>query len=76
MCKKEEGRPCIYPLSFIKVNLNKPFKSVDVDYTGAIILNKTSDNLLIKVYICLFTCTATQAIFFSEAQNVSVDTFS
>ena len=46
-----------------------------VDYTEAIILTKTSDNLPIKIYICLFTCTATRAIFLSVAKNMSADTF-
>ena len=79
LCKKVEGRPCIYPgpppLPSIRVSLNKPFENVGVDYTGAIILTKTSDNLPLKVYICLFTCTATRAIFLSVAQDMSANTF-
>ena len=34
-----------------------------------------SDNLPIKVYICLFTCIATRAMFLSVAQNMPEDTF-
>ena len=79
LCRKVEGKPCIYPgpppLPSVRVTLNRPFERVGVDYSGAIFLTKTSDNTPIKVYICLFTCTATRAVYLSVAQDMSAETF-
>ena len=79
LCRKIEGRPCTYPgppvLPSVRVTLNRPFERVGVDYSGAVILTNTADNLPLKVYIALFTCTATRAVFLSVAKDMSACTF-
>ena len=78
-CRKVEGRPCVYPgppsLPLHRVVLNRPFEYVGVDYSGPIIITKTEDNEPRKVYICLFTCTATRAVHLDVALDMTAESF-
>ena len=79
ICRKVEGRTCIYPgppsLPLHRVVLNRPFENVGVDYSGPIVITKTEDNEPRKVYICLFTCTATRAVHLDVALDMTAESF-
>ena len=79
LCRRVSGQPYKYPgpppLPEHRVQLNSPFHTTGVDYTGAIQLSKTKSGLPEKVYVCLFTCTASRAIHLELAQDLSADTF-
>ena len=77
-CKKIEGKPIRYPgppeLPVSRVVLEEPFSSVGVDYTGPMLItNMKNENL--KVYIVLFTCTATRGVFLDVAEDMTASTF-
>ncbi|XP_064087333.1 uncharacterized protein LOC135201986 [Macrobrachium nipponense] len=79
LCSKVEGKPCVYPgppsLPLHRVVLNRPFENVGVDYSGPIVITKTEDNEPRKVYICLFTCTATRAVHLDVALDMTAESF-
>ena len=79
VCKRIEGRPCRYPgppsLPLSRVVLDVPFSKVGVDYSGPIMLTGTKDNLPLKVYICLFTCTTTRAVYLDIAPDMTAYSF-
>ena len=58
-----------------RVKFVRPFNSVGIDYTGAILIRDKSTNELAKVYICLFTCTCSHAVHLELARDMSTATF-
>ena len=63
------------PLPRERVQFVRPFHSVGIDYTGAILIRDKSTNELVKVYICLFTCTSSRAVHLELARDMSAVTF-
>lgn len=55
--------------------MNTPFENVGVAYSGPIVLTKTEDNEPRKVFIPLFTCTATRAIHLDVALDMTAESF-
>ena len=78
-CRKLKARPVPTPgpppLPRERVNYQHPFDSVGVDFTGAISIRDGSTHEVIKVYICLFTCTATRAVHLELAKDLSASNF-
>ena len=57
-----------------RVVLEEPFSSVGVDYSGPLLISNM-ENEMSKVYIVLFTCTATRGIFLDIAEDMTASTF-
>lgn len=63
------------PLPIERVRFVRPFDSVGIDYTGAILVRDELTKELVKVYICLFTCTCSRAVHLELARDMSTPTF-
>ena len=63
------------PLPPERVQFVRPFDAVGIDYTGAILIRDSTTNELVKVYICLFTCTSSRAVHLELARDMSAATF-
>ena len=63
------------PLPPERVQFIRPFHSVGIDYTGAILIRDEPTNEYVKVYICLFTCTCSRAVHLELAKDMSAPTF-
>ncbi|XP_064085400.1 uncharacterized protein LOC135200724 [Macrobrachium nipponense] len=61
--------------NFFILKAHRPFENVGVDYSGPIVITKTEDNEPRKVYICLFTCTATRAVHLDVALDMTAESF-
>ena len=78
VCQVFSAKPYRYPgpppLPAERVSFQRPFQAVGIDYTGAITLagdGKVSP----KLYVCLFTCTATRAVHLEIVNNLSAASF-
>lgn len=56
-----------------RVTLNKSFESVGVDFNRAIHIKDEVAKAMVKVYVCLFTCTSTRAVHLELAKNMSAN---
>jgi hypothetical protein len=67
--------PSFAPLpNYVISNSNmKPFTFVGVDYLGPLLIKQ--DDILIKNWICLFTCTNIRAIHLELVVNMTTDSF-
>ena len=63
------------PLPQERVQFIRPFDAVGIDYTGAILIKDESTKEMVKVYICLFTCTSSRAVHLELAKDMSASTF-
>ena len=63
------------PLPPERVRYDRPFQCVGVDYTGAINVIDHENGLEEKVFVCLFTCTATRAVHFELTHTMSASDF-
>ena len=63
------------PLPPERVQFVRPFDAVGIDYTGAILIRDGTTNDLVKVYVCLFTCTSSRAVHLELARDMSASTF-
>ena len=71
ICKRHQGKPfsaCPHaPLPSERVTENRAFAVVGLDYSGA--LNVKNNNVIIKVYIALFTCAVSRALHLEIVEN-------
>ena len=78
-CRRLNAKPFTSPgpppLPEERVNYELPFESVGVDFTGAITIKDGATGALTKVYVCLFTCTATRSVHLELAKDLSASTF-
>ena len=79
-CKRIQGRSFKPgpppPLPPTRTSLDRPFYSVGVDYTGALLCRDGLNKKVVrKVYICLFTCALTRAVHFELIDDNSAETF-
>lgn len=78
-CKILEGKsmklPGPPPLPAERVVYTEPFQTVGVDYSGAITITNSDDNVPKKFYVCLFTCATTRAVHLELARDMSATTF-
>ena len=56
-----------------RVNFSYPFETTGIDYTGAVNLNL--NNLVLKSYVVLFTCTATRAVALDVVPDLTTESF-
>ena len=63
------------PLPPERVRYDRPFQSVGVDYTGAINVVNHETGEEEKVFVCLFTCTATRAVHLELTHTMSASDF-
>ena len=61
------------PLPHFRIVEQKPFSISGVDYTGAISVRK--DDLMVKTYIVLFTCTVTRGIHLELVEDSTSQSF-
>jgi len=77
VCRKHSGAPNRapdpLPLPLSRVKDSPPFTTTGVDFTGA--LHVKSNGRENKVYICLFTCTATRVAHLEIMMDLIKDTF-
>ncbi|CAG2198838.1 unnamed protein product [Mytilus edulis] len=66
--------PDLPPLHKIRLQEADPFTATVIDFTGALQV-KDNENVIKKVYICLFTCASTRAIHLEVVTNFSEETF-
>ncbi len=80
-CRKHEGGPFALPemgqLPACRVQkLEHPFKNVGLDYAGPFyVLNHPGAGEKMKVWICLFTCTASRALHLELVMNLTTEAF-
>ena len=53
----------------------RPFQRTGVDYKGAISVKDATNGETFKVYIALFTCMVTRAVYLQVASDLSAETF-
>ena len=58
-----------------RVNLARPFQVVGIDYTGAINVRDPEGLNVFKVFVCLFTCTATRSVHLELTSNMTAADF-
>ena len=61
-----------------RVSEDPPFSHVGVDYAGPFhikVANEQAEERQEKVYVCLFTCTATRAVHLELTRDIGVGTF-
>ena len=79
ICKRVQGKSCKYPgpppLPACRTVLDKPFSRIGVDYSGPLMLTGNVDDTPVKVYIALFTCTATRGVHLDIAEDMTAVTF-
>ena len=63
------------PLPSERVKYDRPFQCVGVDYTGAINVVDYETGEEERVFVCLFTCTATRAIHLELTHTMSASDF-
>ncbi|XP_063435740.1 uncharacterized protein LOC134716663 [Mytilus trossulus] len=77
-CRQVVGQPYAAPdpppLPKIRLQEADPFTATGIDFTGALQV-KDNENVIKKVYICLFTCASTRAIHLEVVTNLSEETF-
>jgi len=79
-CRRLEGHsydPVPPPdLPVERVSEDPPFSHVGVDFAGPLYIRaKQAEDEQEKVYVCLFTCTATRAVHLELTRDIGVDTF-
>ena len=66
ICKRYEGRPCLGPpsppLPDFRVTKEPPFTHTGVDFAGPLHIKTATADFVDKVWICLYTCSVTQAV--------------
>ena len=79
ICLKMEGRP--YPTPTMpnlpegRVSDGPPFVNTGVDFAGPLYVQNGTQDEQIKAYVCLFTCTATRAVYLELTPDLSAATF-
>jgi len=77
-CKKWEGtaftQPATASLPEFRVNPAPPFSKVGVDFAGPMYV-KGQGKQLKKVYVCLFSCCVTRALYLDLVEDLSTPTF-
>ena len=77
-CKRYNARPVSYPspssLPASRVNLSVPFAHTGVDYTGHLWV-KDKSGVKVKVYILIFTCFNTRAVYLEAVDAMSTAEF-
>ena len=56
-----------------RTQMTQPFQVTGVDFTGALYVRRPEGEM--KVYVCLFTCAVTRAVYLEVVTNLSVETF-
>ena len=78
VCKKFEGTPFAQPpvssLPEFRVRPAPPFSKVGVDFAGPLYV-KTRGKQMRKVYIALFSCCVTRALYLDLVEDLSATTF-
>ena len=79
VCKKVDGtpysKPIPAPLPTFRVQQSEPFSTIGIDYTGHLFVKDPITQTIVKVYICLFTCTTTRAIHLELVSDLTTDRF-
>ena len=75
ICKERLRMPPPPPLPAERVKYDRPFQCVGVDYTGAINIVDFETGIEEKVFICLFTCSATRAVHLELTRTLSASDF-
>ncbi|XP_006814449.1 uncharacterized protein LOC102809591 [Saccoglossus kowalevskii] len=79
ICKKVDGtpysKPIPAPLPTFRVQRSEPFSSIGIDYTGHLFVKDPINQAIVKVYICLFTCTITRAIHLELVRDLTTESF-
>lgn len=79
ICRRVAGKPFSIPdplpLPLAKVQDGPPFSVTGVDFTGAMYVRNEGAIGDYNVYICLFTCTSTQAIHLEVVTDLIEITF-
>nr|XP_045603078.1 uncharacterized protein LOC123761178 [Procambarus clarkii] len=79
ICRKYDARVCPYPgpppLPKERVVHLRPFDTTGEDYTGALVLTGTPDKILVKVYICFFTCATARGVHLEVTSDMSAEAF-
>ena len=77
ICRKTEGRPYQVPdpppLVKCRVQETHPFEVTGVDFTGTLYVRDSGKES--KVYVCLFTCTVTRAVYLEVVTDLSTEKF-
>ena len=78
VCKKLEGtsfaQPPVSSLPEFRVRPSPPFSKVGVDFAGPLYVN-TRGKQMRKVYIALFSCCVTRALYLDLVEDLSATTF-
>ena len=79
LCRRYNASPLAQPgppqLPFGRVNFNRPFQNIGVDYSGALIITDENTGSASKVYVCLITCMASRAVHLELAKDNSAAVF-
>ena len=82
VCKRLEGRPYDLPplpdLPACRVSDDLPFAHTGLDFAGSLYVQESPDRNCkdsIKVYMCLFTCASTRAIYLELTRGLNADSF-
>ena len=78
VCKKLEGtsfaQPPVSSLPQFRVRPSPPFSKVGVDFAGPLCV-KTRGKQMRKLYIALFSCCVTKALYLDLVEDLSATTF-
>ena len=58
-----------------RVVLDRPFKYTAVDFTGAINVKNDGQDDVSKMYICMFSCLASRAVYLESIDSLSAEAF-
>ena len=61
------------PLPDFRVKQARPFNSIGVDFAGPLFVK--NGKKVVKVYICLFTCSVTRAIHLEMVESLNTSAF-
>ena len=78
-CKRLLARPFPQPgpppLPRERVTFQRAFYYTGLDYTGAIQIKDEFSQKMVKVYVCLFTCSSSRAVHLELAKDMTASTF-
>ena len=78
VCRKAEGPPFplpkMPPLPDVRIRQSRPFQHIGLDYFGPLFVTTATESDL-KVWVCLFTCTATRAVHLGVVLSLSSQEF-
>ncbi|XP_006817251.1 uncharacterized protein LOC102807024 [Saccoglossus kowalevskii] len=79
VCKRVDGpaysKPIPAPLPTFRVQEADPFSVCGIDYTGHLFVKDPISKLVVKTYICLFTCAITRAVHLELVPDLTTTSF-